>query len=254
MAAPPRLPFHIGDYLKKTPAINEAMWEHHGIYFLALITAWNHGARLPTDVTWLSERFGCSTAIIETKVRPIIKRYFYQRGRFYYQTRLSREHFYVMEQSRKQSQRRKSGWDKAKTAISGDTAVDRGSTPTPTPTPIPIQEERKKVFSSKPPHAGFDAFWDQCPRKVGKGAAKKSYAKAISTTSAETLQEAMKRYAASRVGEPSAYTVHPATWLNQERWLDEPTKANGAAGNPLHVMSPEIAAEEKKMREKMGIV
>ena len=68
----------------------------------------------------------------------------------------------------------------------------------------------------------FASFWDAVPRKVGKGAARKAYERALKKTDAATLFSAMRDYAASRAGEDERYTVHPATWLNQERWNDEP--------------------------------
>jgi hypothetical protein len=68
----------------------------------------------------------------------------------------------------------------------------------------------------------FDAFWNVCPRKVGKGAARAAYAKAVKKADPQSLFSAMSRYAQERDGKEQQYTVHPATWLNQERWMDEP--------------------------------
>ena len=101
---------------------------------------------------------------------------------------------------------------------------------------------------------GFDGFWLLCPRKIGKGAAKKAYAKAVQTTSPDVLKEAMRRYAASRVGEPEQYTKHPATWLNAECWLDEAKGApNGASGNK-YAMTPEELAMERENLKRLGVI
>lgn len=69
---------------------------------------------------------------------------------------------------------------------------------------------------------GFEKFWLACPRRIGKEAARKAYEKARKTTSDAELLEGIRRYATTRAGQDEQYTVHPATWLNQGRWADEP--------------------------------
>ena len=69
---------------------------------------------------------------------------------------------------------------------------------------------------------GFEKFWLACPRRVGKEAARRAYEKARKTTSDSELLEGIRRYATSRAGQDEQFTVHPATWLNQGRWADEP--------------------------------
>ena len=69
--------------------------------------------------------------------------------------------------------------------------------------------------------AGFEVFWTAYPRKVGKGAARKVWAKlqpsdALVTQMLETLAWQRATWTDPR------YIPHPTTWLNQERWTDEP--------------------------------
>lgn len=121
----------------------------------------------------------------------------------------------------------------------------------PTPTPVPEPEKTPtessththgsngnnhsngsdtsgKRSSTRPPAdqpgADFDAFWQVCPRKKAKGQARKAWPKARQKASAETLIEAMGRYAAEVRGREERYIAFPSTWLNQERWLDEPDR------------------------------
>lgn len=70
----------------------------------------------------------------------------------------------------------------------------------------------------------FDAFWEECPRKVGKGAARKAYAKAVKQADPEAIQAGMIRHAREVAGKDPQYIPHPATWLNGERWDDQPAK------------------------------
>jgi phage replication O-like protein O len=70
----------------------------------------------------------------------------------------------------------------------------------------------------------FDNFWQLYPRKVGKGAAKKVWAKlkpddALVQRILEAVSEQRDSVQWARDG--GQYIPHPATWLSQERWDDE---------------------------------
>ncbi len=76
----------------------------------------------------------------------------------------------------------------------------------------------------------FDAFWAAYPAKVGKGAARKAFAKAIKLTDLETMLAAIATYKARKPDWQNF--AHPSTWLNQERWDDEwpePKQQTGGA-------------------------
>ena len=69
----------------------------------------------------------------------------------------------------------------------------------------------------------FDAFWEAYPKKVGKGAARKSFEKAVKKCSVEKMIEAVEHHKLSRewTKNNGQYIPNPATWLNQERWDDQ---------------------------------
>lgn len=79
---------------------------------------------------------------------------------------------------------------------------------------------------------GFDEFWERYPRKVGKEAARKSYAKVpadvrpslISAVENQKLSEQWTK-------EGGRFIPNPATWLNQGRWGDKLAPAK--SGNPF---------------------
>lgn len=75
------------------------------------------------------------------------------------------------------------------------------------------------------------------PRKVGKIAARKAWDKARPTPE---LFEQMKRTLAWQTQQwtDPQYIPHPATWLNQGRWDDEPFAPTAA---PQRVMSDAAA-------------
>jgi hypothetical protein len=93
---------------------------------------------------------------------------------------------------------------------------------------FPMKESQKRIPEpirnpvTKESIVGFESFWLACPRRIGKEAARKAYEKARKMVSDSELLEGIRRYAATRAGQDEQYTVHPATWLNQGRWADEP--------------------------------
>ncbi|WP_330251801.1 hypothetical protein OG874_37665 [Nocardia sp. NBC_00565] len=69
---------------------------------------------------------------------------------------------------------------------------------------------------------GFVEFWAAYPRRTDKGGARKAYAKAITRTDSSAILDGARRFAADpNLPEPQ-FIPHPATWLNGERWTDEP--------------------------------
>lgn len=82
----------------------------------------------------------------------------------------------------------------------------------------------------------FDDFWKVYPRRQGKGDARSSFIKARAHTEFETIMAGAHRYA-NDPNRVDAFTAMPATWLNQERWEDEPL--------PERVLT----AEERKQQE-----
>lgn len=82
--------------------------------------------------------------------------------------------------------------------------------------------EEIRVSKSLPQNNGFDAFWTDVPRKVGKKDAEKAFRIALKTTDSETVLAGMKKYAASVKDNEPQFIAHPTTWLHGERWNDEP--------------------------------
>jgi hypothetical protein len=94
-------------------------------------------------------------------------------------------------------------------------------------TPEQNRTEKNKKESRTPNGAldgEFDAFWDAYPKRVGKAAAQKAFAKARKTGSLEAILHGVVAADAdwNRRGTERQYIPNPATWLNQARWLDEP--------------------------------
>ena len=67
----------------------------------------------------------------------------------------------------------------------------------------------------------YESFWEVFPRKVGKKAAHRAWLVAVLDVEPEAIIAGALRYSTDPNREP-AFTVHPATWLNQGRWDDDP--------------------------------
>ena len=81
----------------------------------------------------------------------------------------------------------------------------------------------------------FEIFWRAYPRKTAKGAAKKAWEKLKAEEQLAAIEGAQRF--AEDPNRDETFTPHPATWINAERWLDDPL--------PPRKMTP----EEIKARE-----
>lgn len=94
----------------------------------------------------------------------------------------------------------------------------------PTELPMPKQQEKTAADTQS---KRFEEFWTAYPKKVGKGAARKSWAKI--RPDAELYEKILNAIAEAKTSEQwqaehGKYIPNPATWLNQSRWEDELTK------------------------------
>jgi hypothetical protein len=79
----------------------------------------------------------------------------------------------------------------------------------------------------------FEAFWREYPRREAKGRALKAWTKAVKTTNQQLIINAARDYAKSYTGDYQFIPL-PATWLNDQAWLNETPKTKQAG--PVTVM------------------
>ena len=98
----------------------------------------------------------------------------------------------------------------------------------------PIQSESESESNPNTSRASaFDTFWYAYPKKVGKGAAEKSFSK-LSTALLPQMLSAIDAQKKSDqwAKDNGQFIPNPTTWLNQRRWEDEvQTKSSGFAYN-----------------------
>lgn len=93
------------------------------------------------------------------------------------------------------------------------------------------KEERRK---KKEDNNLFDRFWGEYPRKEAKPKARIAFEKINpDETMLQTMLEAIRKWkdSAQWKEDGGKYIPHPATWLNQRRWEDEPMKGGSDSGN-----------------------
>lgn len=89
----------------------------------------------------------------------------------------------------------------------------------------------------------FDTFWQAYPSKQGKKPARTSFARAVKAHGIVAIMEGLARY--KRFKPPDRAWLHPTTFLNQERYLDDPEPQQLA---PARRQRPETIAD-KFLRE-----
>lgn len=115
--------------------------------------------------------------------------------------------------------------------------------PIPAPTPSPKNScspaSRSSEPDSKPkPKPGSDTdpdwcrFWAAWPRKVDKGHARKAWTAATKHTDPAVIIAAAEQYRNHVAGADPKFIPHPATWLNGERWNDQPEPRTAAGHQP----------------------
>jgi hypothetical protein len=85
------------------------------------------------------------------------------------------------------------------------------------------EKPRASALASPWTESDRDRVWETFPNKIGKGEAMKALERASNKVTPEVMFPALHRYANKSDDRPFC---NPATWLKQERWLDQPAENN----------------------------
>lgn len=116
---------------------------------------------------------------------------------------------------------------------------DTSDTGTPdtsdTPPLTPVTPEPSMNHQPEPPvrpsgpaadDDDFETWWRTYPAKVGKRAARTAYRQALTRCAGPwVLHQGLAAALPDLTGREPRYIPNPATWLNQDRWLDQPPPA-----------------------------
>lgn len=97
------------------------------------------------------------------------------------------------------------------------------------------EEKREEVLGLTPESRArgpdtFPAFWARYPNKTGKPKAQAAYRSALNRATADEIAAGLERYIASKP--PDRQWLNPTTFLNQDRWGDEPALVERPSTGP----------------------
>lgn len=118
--------------------------------------------------------------------------------------------------------------------------------PDPSPSPNPTQ----KTCASTAVERDFDEWYAAYPRKRGRGQAIKAYRSARKKVSRDTLMDCMIEQIPTLIKEGVNFAPYPATWLNGERWADEPDHQPQQDSGLPSIAEVERMAAEREARER----
>jgi hypothetical protein len=146
--------------------------------------------------------------------------------------------------------------DRTSDRISDRTSESHSESSRPDPTrpdketPKGVSSQRSQRRNRAADDQSFDAFWATYPRREAKGAARKAWDHAIGRASPEQITAAAAAYR-DLPGRDPRYTKQPATWLNQDCWLDErPPVGNVIA---LRVGPPPKSTTDQRVADALAI-
>ena len=150
---------------------------------------------------------------MEKYVKSILNEFFSSTGNYIYQKRLKDEFEYVKIKSKKSSVSAKSRWQKEKKVCERNAPRPR---PRPIDTNVSIINPQKAKKEDK-----FEQWWKQYPRRVGKGDARKEFARAMKKINFDELMSATMKYSMIAETMDISFIPHPSRYLKNERWSDE---------------------------------
>ena len=227
---------YIGDYLRDTGTLSVS---EHGAYLLMLVNHYATEKPLPTGKE-LYRLLRAESKAERDAVDSVVRKFWEEKPDGIVNRRADRE-FGRAEHQRgvnrevgKLGGRPKRKETDSVTDSVTDSLTDSVLTLEPTHNPNQTPDTRHQTNTPKPPRGaggsvhefppGFDRLWEAYPKKIGKDAAARAFAKRKPDEAllARMLQAvARQRQSDQWRKDGGQFIPHLATWLNQGRWEDE---------------------------------
>ena len=239
MTSLPYMQLYVSDYLADTAHLTA---KQHGAYMLLLMNYWQRGKALDNTNERLSFVARLSPEEWEEN-KGVLSEFFEVENEFWFHSRIEHDLNKIREKSAKAS-------FAARRSVVARGLNQRSANAEQSLNHKEEEEDKEEDKDNKQNISNlFDLFWSEYPIKVGKGAARKAFEKAIRLESFEVILEGARRYK-SDPNRSQAYTAHAATWLNAQRWTDEPLPPR--ALSPDEKREKELqASREKSERERL---
>ena len=242
--------FHIGDYISHTSHLSDA----EDIAYRRMLDLYYMTEMPLPDAATVARRVKSTPEIVQS----ILSEFFIQGKDGWRNKRCDAEiDAYQNKISKASAAGRASVAAKKANKINGDlTDVQRSLNACSTDVQLtnnhkPITNNQEPINKTNSNHqkknrsaslAEFDLFWNEYPRRVGKGSAVKAFERALTKTDAKTITDGLDRWKRSKdFPTEERFIPHAATWLNAERWLDIPAETTSGY---------KIYTEEEKLKIK----
>lgn len=224
------------------------------------MTAWEHTpcGSMPSDDALIAARIGMPGKAF-AKARETLMRGWWlaEDGRLYHDTISAR--VLAMLAKKDKDRARKAGWrarhaegqpndsaavtQESRVTDAGQARDSARSDNTKHQAPVSIEAKASHPDESGEVHRfppGFEDFWKAYPRKAGKDAAAKAFAKRrVGASLLAEMLAAIDRQKRSEqwLRDGGQFIPHPATWLNEGRWQDEIAADSGVPSELAELFS-----------------
>jgi uncharacterized protein YdaU (DUF1376 family) len=211
MSKLPFMPMFVGDYIADTP---ELSIEAHGAYCLILFYTWKGRKFLENDDKKMCRILRLGNHKWQ-KIKKEILPYFDLSDGTWFQQKLSE----MLTETKQKSDKNKANGRLggiAKSLKNKETALANATkNPSILELESELESDKKEIYKER-----FGDFWEQYPRKVNKAKSFKAYLKAIQKFTHQEILHGLMKY---NFNPDRQMIPHASTWLNGERWNDEPT-------------------------------
>jgi uncharacterized protein YdaU (DUF1376 family) len=238
------MPMYWDAYLADTTHLTT---EEHGAYMLLLAAMWRRNGSVPDDDKDNARILGLTAA----KWRKIKARFvatisgFHADGDTITQEKLRKTWEITQE---KIDKNRSNGAKGGRAAASKNNDLGQANATNsqerkpsiPEPEPEPYKERESKdscalsVIVADESDKAFAEFWTHYPRKIGKAAASKAFAKAAKKHKTDDILFGLSQQVDTMKSKEQQFIPHAATWLNAERWTDEPEQPDDTSTRTGH--------------------
>ena len=205
------------DFVAGTQHLNN---EQIGIYIRLLCWNWNKKCfGIPNDKSIYHRIANCMTDSERVACDKVIKEFFIEVNNKYQNERQLQEFLYITKRIEASKENGKLGGRPKKPRENLDK------------TPLPHTSTSTSTIKTKEKNL-FDNFWEKINYKVGKGSAFKNYLKLEKEWYFKPIDLAMMYNQYYKSLEDKKYAKHPAYWLSDKRYLDEPVKTDNNRVDP----------------------
>ena len=199
---------NIADYRKDTMHLSLL---EHGVYRQLLDQYYLQEGALPLDQDRICRLINAKTLEEKEAVFHVLQDFFIKNDAGYVHKRCDLVINEYNKKSLTASKSAKIRWDNAN-------GMRTHSEPNASHKPLTINH---KPLTNIKPLSDFDMFWIAYPKKVGKEAARKAWAKANPDLAMVLNALEWQKVSPQWFKNNGQYIPNPSTWINQHRWEDE---------------------------------